>query len=141
MQSAHPFRAAISNAVSPFRPAKDRPSHWFKIQNGMSDETHIPLPPASFEFLTLSLRAQVEVQLGLMHFGPPEEKPEPDFDLARHSIDLMAMLQEKTKGNLTLEEQRMLENSLTELRFRYVQVLEDSRKDKAAPAEGQQSAG
>jgi hypothetical protein len=94
----------------------------------MSDETRIPLPPASFEFLTLSLRTQTEIQLGLMHFGPPEEKPKPDLDLARHSIDLMAMLQEKTKGNLTLAEQRMLENSLTELRFRFVQVLEESRQ-------------
>jgi hypothetical protein len=102
-------------------------------------EFHMPLPPASFEFLTLSLRTQAEVQLGLLHFGPPEEKPEPDFDLARHSIDLMAVLQEKTRGNLSIEEQRMLENSLTELRFRYIQVLEDSKKAKAPKAEGQSS--
>jgi hypothetical protein len=111
----------------------------------MSDETdkteepRYALPPASFEFLALSLRTQVEIQLGLMHFGPPEEKPEPDFVLARHSLDLLAVLQEKTRGNLSLEEQRMLENSLTELRFRYVQVLEDCQKEKAAKAEGQQS--
>jgi hypothetical protein len=102
-------------------------------------EFHMPLPPASFEFLTLSLRTQAEVQLGLLHFGPPEEKPEPDFDLARHSIDLMAVLQEKTRGNLSIEEQRMLENSLTELRFRYIQVLEDSKKAKVPKAEGQSS--
>jgi Domain of unknown function (DUF1844) len=49
------------------------------------------------------------------------------------------VLQEKTRGNLSLEEQRMIENSLTELRFRYVQVLEDSKKEKAAKAEGQSS--
>ncbi len=88
----------------------------------------IPLPPASFEFLALSLRTQAEIQLGLMHFGPENERPQPDFDLARHSIDLLAMLQEKTKGNLTLEQQRLVENSLTELRFRYVQALEESKK-------------
>jgi hypothetical protein len=99
-------------------------------------EPRMPLPPASFEFLTLSLRTQVEVQLGLMHFGPPEEKPEPDFELARHSIDMLGMLQEKTKGNLTLQEQRLLENSLTELRFRFVQVMEDSKKAKSAQTEG-----
>lgn len=93
-------------------------------------EPRYPLPPASFEFLTLSLTTQAQVQLGIMHFGPPEEKPEPDLDLARHSIDLLAMLQEKTRGNLTLEEQRMLENSLTELRFRYIQVLEDTKKSR-----------
>ena len=96
-------------------------------------EPRYPLPPASFEFLTLSLTTQAQVQLGLMHFGPPEEKPEPDLDLARHSIDLLGVLQEKTKGNLSLEEQRILENSLTELRFRYVQVLEESKAKKAQP--------
>ena len=109
----------------------------------MSDETEqeqsFPVPPASFEFLTRSLQFQAEVQLGLMHFGSPEEKPEPNFELARHSIDLLAVLQEKTRGNLTLEEQRTLENSLTELRFRYVQVMEDSKKEKSAKAEGQSS--
>jgi hypothetical protein len=98
-------------------------------------ETSMPMPPASFEFLTLSLRTQVEFQLGLMHFGPPEEKPEPDFDLARHGIDLMAVLQEKTRGNLSLEEERLLANSLTELRFRYIQVMEETKKTKAAKAE------
>jgi len=104
-------------------------------------EPRMPLPPASFEFLTLTLRTQAELQLGLMHFGPPEEKPEPDFELARHSIDLLAVLKDKTRGNLSLEEQRMLENSLTELRFRYVQVMEDSKKQKPAAAEGSAGQG
>jgi Domain of unknown function (DUF1844) len=90
-------------------------------------EQHIPLPPASFSFLVLSLRAQAEMQLGLMHFGQ-EEKPEPDLVLARHTIDMMGVLLEKTKGNLSLEEQRLLENSLTELRFRFVQVSDEAAK-------------
>ncbi len=91
-------------------------------------EERIPMPPASLEFLMLSLRTQAELQLGLIHFGAEEDKPKPDFDLARHSIDMLAMLREKTKGNLTLEEQRLLENSLTELRFRYVHAVEESKK-------------
>lgn len=91
------------------------------------EEFHIPLPPASFTFLVVSLRAQAEMQLGLAHFGE-EEKAEPDLPLARHTIDLMGMLLEKTKGNLTLEEQRLLENSLTELRFRFVQISEKAGK-------------
>ena len=57
----------------------------------------------------------------------------PDFDLARHSIDMMNVLLEKTAGNLTLEEQRLLENSLTELRFRYIQVVEESKKAEVMP--------
>ena len=54
-------------------------------------ESRIPLPPASFSFLVLSLRAQAEMQLGLMHFGP-EEKPEPDLPIARHTIDMLGVL-------------------------------------------------
>ena len=94
----------------------------------MSDAEQIPLPPATFGFLVLSLRTQAEMQLGLMQFGDEEEKPQPELALARHTIDMMAMLLEKTKGNLTLDEQRLLENSLTELRFRYVQISEESAR-------------
>lgn len=80
------------------------------------------VPPASFEFLVASLRAQAEVQLGLLHFGDEKDRPEPNLPLARHAIDMLGMLQEKTKGNLSWPEQRELDNSLTELRFRFVQV-------------------
>ena len=95
------------------------------------EEFHIPLPPASFTFLVVSLRAQAEMQLGLMRFGE-EEKAQPDLPLARHTIDLMGVLLEKTKGNLSLEEQRLLENSLTELRFRFVQISEEAGKASAS---------
>ncbi len=93
-----------------------------------------PLPPATFEFLVLSLGTQAQIQLGLLHFGPEDERPEPDFDLARHSIDLLGVLQEKTKGNLSLEEGRLLNNSLTELRFRYIQAQSGVGKTRDAQA-------
>ena len=83
----------------------------------------IPMPPATFEFLVVQLRMQAEMQLGLIHFGPDEERPEPDLHLARHTIDLLAMIEQKTNGNLSFEEKRLLENSLTELRFRFVEAL------------------
>jgi len=64
-----------------------------------------------------------------------EEQPPADLDLARHTIDLMAMLQEKTRGNVTMEEQRLVENALTELRFRFVQAKESHDKNAAVQAE------
>ena len=67
------------------------------------------------------------MQLGIMPFGQ-EEKVEPNLDLARHTIDTLGILLEKTKGNLELEEQRLLENSLTELRFRFVQASDQVAK-------------
>ena len=91
---------------------------------------NIPLPPATFDYLVFSLRTQAELSLGLLHFGQEKEKPEPDLPAVRHAIDLLAMLQEKTRGNLALEEQRLLDNSLTELRFRYVQAVEEAGKPK-----------
>jgi Domain of unknown function (DUF1844) len=91
----------------------------------MSEAESHPLPPPTFTFLVLSLRAQTEIQLGLMRFEEDEEKPPPNLATARHSIDLLAMLFEKTKGNLSLEEQRLIENSLTELRFRFVQISDE----------------
>jgi hypothetical protein len=89
------------------------------------EEFQIPLPPASFNLLVLSLRTQAEMQLGLMHFDQ-EEKPKTDLHLARHTIDTLGILLDKTKGNLEIEEQRLLENSLTELRFRFVQISEET---------------
>src|SRR3954466_10680000 len=83
-----------------------------------------PLPPATFEFFVLSMKMQAEMHLGLIHYGDEKDRPKPDFRVARHSIDLLAMFADKTKGNLSMEEQRLIENSLTELRFRYVQVME-----------------
>jgi hypothetical protein len=94
----------------------------------MSEKETPFLPPPSFEVLTLSFRTQAEVELGLLHFGEEKDRPKPNFDLAKHAIDMLAMLQEKTRGNLTIEEQRLLENSLTELRFRYVQLMDESKK-------------
>ncbi len=90
-------------------------------------QERIPIPPASFTFLVFSMQAQAQMQLGLMHLGD-EEKPEPQLDLARHTIDMMGILLEKTKGNLTLDEQRLLENAVTELRFRFVQVTEEVKQ-------------
>jgi hypothetical protein len=96
----------------------------------MSD-SEFPLPPPTFEFLVFSLKTQAEMQLGLFQFGEKSEDP-PNLPAARHAIDLLAMISEKTRGNLSLEEQRLVENSLTELRFRFVQVAEQKPMKKVA---------
>lgn len=99
----------------------------------MSD-TAMPVPPPTFEFLVLSIKMQAEMQLGLMNFGQ-EEEPQADLVGARHAIDMLGMLFEKTKGNLTTEEQRLIENSLTELRFRFVQASQAPPPKPAASVE------
>ena len=99
---------------------------------------NLPVPPADFLFLVESILMQIQVQLGLLYFGDEAERPAPNLNLARHSIDMLAMLQEKTKGNLAMEELRLLENGLTEMRFRYVQIAADlKQKGPNQPASAQ----
>ena len=93
-----------------------------------------PLPPASFSFLVESIMMQTQMQLGLFPMDEQEPDFEPNLPIASHSIDLLAMLQEKTRGHLSVDEQRLLENGLTELRFRYVQVSEELKKQQSPQA-------
>ncbi len=101
----------------------------------MSD-SGFPLPPPTFEFLVFSLKTQAEMQLGLLRFDE-NSSDQPNLPAARHAIDLLSMIAEKTRGNLALEEQRLIENALTELRFRFVQVSDQKPLEKAMekPAE------
>ena len=123
--------------ISPFGELCVTHRQTVSVQYRLMSEHEFPLPPASFEFLVWSLRLQTEAHMGVNPFGVPgaDEKPEINLLAARHSIDLLAMLQEKTRNNLSLEEQRHIENTLTELRFRYFQVFEAEQKRKAAAQE------
>jgi hypothetical protein len=85
-------------------------------------ENEFPLPPANFEFLVWSLVLQAEMHMGLRRMPGDEEQAEKNIPAARHAIDMLGVVQEKTKGNLTLEEQRLIDNSLTELRFRFLEA-------------------
>jgi hypothetical protein len=95
----------------------------------------LPLPPANFTFLVESIMLQTQMQLGLLSLGDEEPQAEPNLAVASHSIDLLGMLQEKTRGNLTTEEKRTLDNGLTELRFRFVQVADELERKSEAPPE------
>jgi hypothetical protein len=72
------------------------------------------------ERLVASLYMTAMMQLGLIH----EEGQQPVADLlgAKQSIDTLALLQEKTKGNLTDQEQQLLQNCLYELRMGFVEL-------------------
>jgi hypothetical protein len=80
-----------------------------------------PLPPGSFATLVSMLTTQALFALGLIRVRG-EEPHEPDLEMARYNIDILDMLSEKTKGNLTPEEQQMLKNTLSDLRMGFVTV-------------------
>ncbi len=77
-----------------------------------------------FYQLVLSVQAAAWYQLGKVA-SPFSGKIERDLDAAKHSIDMLEMLQRKTTGNLNDEERKLLEHILYELRMNYV---EESKK-------------
>lgn len=85
----------------------------------------MPIPPADFTFLIYSLSTQAQLQLGLLRLDE-NSNPEANLPMARHTIDLLAMLQQKTQGNLSLSEKLLIENTLTDLRYRFVQVSQQA---------------
>ena len=87
----------------------------------MADEKKAPT--LDFNALVLSLGSSVIVHLGEAPDPTSGQKRDkPDLTMAQQSIDLLAMLQEKTRGNLTADEARFLDNMLFDLRMLYVQV-------------------
>jgi Domain of unknown function (DUF1844) len=85
----------------------------------------------TFERFVASLYMTAMLQLGMMH----EEGGQPRIDLigARQTIDTIALLTDKTKGNLTSREENFLQNSLYELRMAYVEVTNSLARPPQAP--------
>ena len=85
------------------------------------------VPPASFRTLVSSLMAQSFMALGGMQ-DPKTGKRLVDLALAKHHIDMLSVLEEKTKGNITDEEKKLLDQALYESRMQYVHVAQQVSK-------------
>jgi hypothetical protein len=79
------------------------------------------LPSANIGFLFSTLATQALLSLGLAP-NPLSGKTDVDVEQAKHFIDMLAVLEEKTKGNLTDEEKRTLDSLLFDLRMAFVEV-------------------
>ncbi|WP_164103592.1 DUF1844 domain-containing protein [Candidatus Laterigemmans baculatus] len=79
------------------------------------------LPPASFDFLVTTLATQAMMALGQFP-GPDGKVGEVEKPIAKHYIDLLAVLEEKTKGNLDAGEQKLVSEVLHNLRMTFVAV-------------------
>lgn len=82
------------------------------------------LPTLDFSTFVLSIIGSAYVHLG--DAPSPEGKEERNLLLARQDIDLLGLLEEKTKGNLSGEEERLLNQALYDLRMRFVEVSKGS---------------
>lgn len=96
------------------------------------------MPPIDFLQFIGGLNYQSQISLGMIQ-NPISSKYERNLDHAKYQIDLLAMLEEKTKGNLSDDEANYLKQILTDLRLRYVfecnernktQDTEDSKEEE-----------
>jgi|GEM_PF-1513895 len=91
----------------------------------------IELPPVNFENFIFGLYNTALIHLGIR--DPETGKLIRNLPLARHTIDTLGMIQEKTKGNLSAPEGNLLENLLYELRMNYLRATkqaEDESKEE-----------
>ena len=88
-----------------------------------------PLPKGDFMGLISMLFTQTLFSLGFVQVKEGEKR-EPDLALAKYNIDMLEMLEEKTKGNLSKEEQKALTHTLNELRMGYVKIADSVSNKK-----------
>jgi hypothetical protein len=81
-----------------------------------------PMPDVTFSAFVYSLSTSALVHLGEIS-EPITEKMDKNLPLAKQTIDILGILQEKTKGNLTQEEENLLSSFLYDLRMRYVKAM------------------
>ena len=82
-------------------------------------EEDVQLPEINFATFIFSLNSSVLVHLGVIN-DPASGKKVKNLALAKQTIDILGMLEEKTRGNLTEDEESMLKNILYDLRMLYV---------------------
>ena len=95
--------------------AKEEPE-----KKGQKKTDRGPLPKGDFAALLSMLATQAFFAMGLLKVEGQER--EPDLEIARYNIDMLETLEEKTKGNLSKEEQEVLNSMLNQLRMAYVKV-------------------
>ena len=86
-----------------------------------AEPSHGPLPKGDLAGLISMLTTQALFALGVLQVKGQEGR-KPDLEMAKYNIDMLEALEEKTRGNLTPQEENALKNTLSELRMGYVQV-------------------
>lgn len=95
-------------------------------QDGGKGAPRGAMPAANFETLVSTIATQALFSMGAIP-DPRTGQRMQQLDLARHHIDMLGVIEEKTKGNLSDDESQMLTSTAYELRTRYIQLAQASR--------------
>jgi hypothetical protein len=113
---------SATKAAKPPSPAGQSPAAESRQRSPGRDPTKDPrsAPEASFTGLVQSLMTQSMFYLG--ELAQRGQEPSVDLDMAKYQLDLLFVLEQKTTGNLTPEEKKLIDQVLYEVRMRFVSV-------------------
>ncbi len=111
-----------------------------QAQAGAGQGGQRELPEAGFTTLVSTLATQALLALGGME-DPNTKRRYVDLDLAKHHIDTLAVIEEKTRGNLSDEEAKLLDQALYETRMMYVEMAQHISESSAGGESGGESGG
>lgn len=100
---------------------KEKASEEIKKEHE-EQENQPPMPKGDFIGLVNMLSTQAYFALGLMANPETKEQPKPNIEMAKYLIDILGDLEEKTKGNLSDQENDALGGSLSQLRMLFVKI-------------------
>ena len=125
-------------AIEPVSVSEEAPAESPTEPTSEPDEDEAELlgaeDPASFANFMMSIASNAASSLGMMEH-PVTGKREVDLELGKHWIDILGMLQQKTRGNLLAQEQQVLEGLLADLRMQFVSLT------NATPPQGRKFTG
>jgi len=128
---AETFTSVESRAAAPDDdPLPTRASHEDAAEEPTEEDVASARDPASFLNFLMSIASNAASALGMMEHPVTHER-DVDLELGKHWIDVLAMLQKKTQGNLTNQEKQMLESLLADLRMQFVSLSNATPKSRS----------
>lgn len=125
-------RAAEESTPSSPQAAEEGKSPPHAATSAYTQAAPAPESEITFSSFILGLTTQALIYMGEVT-PPPGQPSQIDLSAARQMIDVLAMLKQKTVGNLDRDEETMLSNALFDLRMRYVDLVKKSRGGRPAP--------
>jgi len=135
-QVADAGAARVGGTVATAAPASAPASESIPASDDLADDDseEAELPdaddPASFASFLMSIASNAAASLGMMEH-PVTHKREVDLELGKHWIDVLGMLEKKTRGNLLPQEQQILEGLLADLRMQFVSLSSATPKARS----------
>jgi hypothetical protein len=127
-QVAATVEAAPVETAPPTEPVAEVPDDGDEEMT--EEEIESAKDPASFLNFLMSIASNAASALGMMEH-PVTHQREVDIELGKHWIDVLGMLEKKTRGNLSTQEQKMLTGLLSDLRMQYVSLVNATTKSQA----------